>query len=182
MGVCTPQDQPETELVRAQPEEPAPTTVPEEDTPEIQPIATEHAVSGNPGQATDAAKQASSDRMDQVQVVEVKDKMVIYYPYKSTQREENAIIDVYLVNLAQKLKQSGNKITITGHTDFVGEPDDNYRFGLLRANGIRDILIKKGVPANQIKCQSMGDKKPAATNDTPYGRYLNRRVEIRQTQ
>ncbi|MBL7808535.1 MAG: OmpA family protein, partial [Saprospiraceae bacterium] len=60
----------------------------------------------------------------------------------------------------------------------VGEPDENYRFGLLRANGIRDILLKKGVPAAQIKCKSMGDKKPVATNDTPYGRYQNRRVEL----
>ncbi|MCC7464832.1 MAG: OmpA family protein [Saprospiraceae bacterium] len=159
-------------------EKPSPTTVPEEETPEIQPVASDNSVAENAAQPSGASKSASSDHMDQVQVVEVKDKMVIYYPYKSTQKEENAIIDGHLESLAQKLKQSGAKVTITGHTDFVGEPDENYRFGLLRANGIKDILIKKGVASTQIKCTSMGDKKPAATNDTPYGRYLNRRVEI----
>ncbi|MDO8971600.1 MAG: OmpA family protein, partial [Saprospiraceae bacterium] len=62
---------------------------------------------------------------------------------------------------------------------FVGENSINYNFGLRRAYGIRDILIKKGVPKTQISCKSFGERKPQATNDTPYGRYLNRRAEIR---
>jgi outer membrane protein OmpA-like peptidoglycan-associated protein len=48
-----------------------------------------------------------------------------------------------------------------------------------RALSIRDALVKKGVPKAQIRCKSFGDRKPVATNDTPYGRYLNRRAEIR---
>ena len=84
------------------------------------------------------------------------------------------------VNLfTRQLVASGEKVTITGHTDFVGEPAENYNFGLRRAQGIRDILTKKGVSKTQISCKSQGDRKPVATNDTPYGRYLNRRVEIR---
>ena len=85
----------------------------------------------------------------------------------------------YLENLARQLISSGKKVTITGHTDFVGEPAENYSFGLLRANGIRDILIKKGVTKTQITCKSSGDKKPVSTNDNAFGRYLNRRVEIK---
>lgn len=178
MGACSPLNQADMEQVKPIPEAPIAANA-QEKTPEIQPVTSENTSSNKQDQAFSTSKSASSDRMDQIQVVEVKDKMVIYYPYKSAQKEENAIIDGHLENLAQKLKQSGAKVTITGHTDFVGEPDENYRFGLLRANGIKDILIKKGVPAKLINCQSMGDKKPAATNDTPYGRYLNRRVEIR---
>lgn len=174
MNACDlPADQ-SNEIVASTPEEPATAPLEEEPTPEIKPAS--------PGSNTQSNQTAttpvSADRMDEVQVEAVKDKMVIYYPYKSSKKEENATIDAYLDQLAQQLKSSGEKISITGHTDFVGEPDENYRFGLLRANGIRDILVKKGVSATQIRCKSMGDKKPIATNDTPYGRYQNRRVEI----
>ncbi len=70
-------------------------------------------------------------------------------------------------------------MTITGHTDFVSDSKTNYQYGLRRAYGIRDILVKKGVKKSQIKCKSFGESKPAATNDTALGRYKNRRVEIR---
>ncbi len=153
-------------------------------TPEIQPLDDQKANSKKapvnvvPG-ANKPSRPVSPSNMDEVQMEEVEDRMVIYFPYKSTRKEDNAAIDAYLSSLASQLISSGQKVSITGHADFVGEPADNYNFGLRRAYGIRDILIKKGVPKSQIRCKSFGDRKPAATNDTPYGRYLNRRAEIR---
>ena len=117
--------------------------------------------------------------IDVVNVEELSDRMIIYFPYNSTRREDNEAIDAYLEKLAQRLDASGGKVTITGHTDFVGDAASNYQFGLRRAQGIRDILIRKGVSSKQIRCKSAGDKKPTATNDTPRGRYLNRRAEIK---
>ena len=108
--------------------------------------------------------------------------MHIYFPYKSTRREDNAAIDAYLSGLAQELIKSGEKVSITGHTDFVGSARVNYTYGIQRAYSIRDALIKKGVSKSQIVCKSYGDKKPVATNDTPYGRYLNRRAVIKVGQ
>jgi hypothetical protein len=87
MGACSPQDPIYTEQIKATPEEPTPINVPKEDTPEIQPIASDATNSGNTGQTSNAAKSASSDHMDQVQVVEVNDRMVIYYPYQTAQKE-----------------------------------------------------------------------------------------------
>lgn len=154
------------------------------ETPEVQPL--KDAKTGNAPSTSSTApasskpsKPVSPANMDEVQMEEVEDRMVIHFPYKSSTKEDNAAIDQYLANLARQLISSGDKVTITGHTDFVGEPAENYNFGLRRANGIRDILVKKGVPKSQIRCKSMGDRKPVATNDTPYGRYLNRRAEIR---
>lgn len=154
------------------------------ETPEIQPLNNQKSGSGQSKNSsapatTKPTKPVSPDNMDEVQMEEVEDRMVIHFPYKSSTKEDNAAIDNYLANLARQLIQSGEKVTITGHTDFVGEPGTNYNFGLRRAYGIRDILIKKGVPKSQIRCKSFGDRKPVATNDTPYGRYLNRRAEIR---
>ena len=140
-------------------------SAPIEKTPEIQPL--------------NKVKPVSPDNMDEVQMEEVEDRMVIHFPYKSTRKEDNAVIDDYLTNLARQITASGAKVTITGHTDFVGGSAGNNSLGLHRAQGIRDILVNKGVPKSQIVSKSKGDRNPIATNDTPYGRYLNRRAEIR---
>lgn len=153
------------------------------ETPEIQPLdqpsAPSNTAKSTPPAETKPSKPVSPANIDEVQMEEVEDRMVIHFPYKSSTKEDNAAIDAYLANLARQIIASKEKVSITGHTDFVGEPAENYNFGLRRAQGIRDILIKKGVPKTQIVCKSLGDRKPTATNDTPYGRYLNRRVEIR---
>jgi outer membrane protein OmpA-like peptidoglycan-associated protein len=114
-----------------------------------------------------------------VSMEELEDRMVIRFPYSSIRKEDNAAINDYLDRLAAALQNSGGTVTITGHTDFVGDSKDNHTFGLKRAQSIRDILVKKGVPKNRIKVKSFGDTKPVDTNDTPAGRYKNRRVEIR---
>ena len=117
--------------------------------------------------------------INEVQMESVEDRMVIYFPYSSVRREDNDAIDDYLTRLAEHLAGSDRKVSITGHTDFVGEAKDNVRFGLLRAASIRDVLVKKGVSKSQISIKSYGESKSIATNDTPQGRYKNRRVEIR---
>lgn len=121
----------------------------------------------------------SSSRIDEVQMEFVEDRMVIHFPYNSIRKEDNMSIDDYLSRLADELISSGSNVSITGHTDFVGDAKFNKQFGLQRANSIRAILIKKGVPKSQIKTHSFGESKAIATNDTPWGRYQNRRVEIR---
>ncbi|MFN0176565.1 MAG: OmpA family protein [Saprospiraceae bacterium] len=154
------------------------------ETPEIKPLnenksSNIKAPNSNPSTNYIPPQPVSPSNMGEVQMEAVEDRMVIYFPYKSTRKEDNAAIDAYLSNLASQLIASGKKVSITGHADFVGEPAENYTFALRRANGIRNILVKKGVPKSQIRCKSFGDRKPAATNDTPYGRYLNRRAVIR---
>lgn len=178
MNACD--DNTNKEEVVAIPQE-RPDTLKAEETPEIQavdPVDKPSNSSAAP-ENTRPTKPVSPANMNEVQMEEVEDRMIIHFPYKSSRKEDNAAIDAYLENLARQLSSSGKKVTITGHTDFVGEPAENYSFGLLRANGIRDILIKKGVSKTQVICKSSGDKKPVSTNDTPYGRYLNRRVEIK---
>jgi outer membrane protein OmpA-like peptidoglycan-associated protein len=126
-----------------------------------------------------APKTYNSANIDKVQLESVEDRMLIHFPYNSIRREDNATIESYLSRLASQLIGSGEKVTITGHTDFVGDPKSNYAFGLKRAQSIGDILIKKGVKKSQVICKSLGDRKPVATNDTANGRYQNRRVEIK---
>ncbi|MCB0527673.1 MAG: OmpA family protein [Saprospiraceae bacterium] len=116
--------------------------------------------------------------IETVHMEALEDRMVIHFPYSSTRKEDNEAIDDYLSRLAQYMIASGEHVTISGHTDFVSDPKTNYQYGLRRAYGIRDILIKKGVPKSQIRCRSYGESKPVASNDTALGRYKNRRAEI----
>ncbi|HMX41076.1 MAG TPA: OmpA family protein [Saprospiraceae bacterium] len=125
------------------------------------------------------ASKPMTSSIDEVQMENVEDRMVIYFPYSSVRREDNDAIDDYLNRLAQFLIASQRKVSITGHTDFVGEAKDNLRFGQLRAASIRDALVKRGVSKAQVSIHSLGESKSIATNDTPQGRYRNRRVEIR---
>lgn len=117
--------------------------------------------------------------LDRVQIEDLDDHVVIHFPYNSTSREDNEAIDDYLSKLAAFLTQTGKSITITGHTDMIGDAKSNESIGLQRALQIRKTLVAKGAAEKQVKCRSYGENKPVSTNDTPRGRYLNRRVEIR---
>lgn len=112
-------------------------------------------------------------------VEELEDRIIMRFPYGSAEKEYDARVDEYLDKLAERVKKTGEKITLTGHTDNAGEEDYNVRLGQARANGIRSILMKKGVPADLISVSSKGESQPVATNDTDAGRRENRRVELR---
>jgi len=69
-------------------------------------------------------------------------------------------------------------IEVRGHTDNLGDPAKNQILSLNRANAVRDYLINKGISDKKITSNGFGDKKPVASNKTPAGRKLNRRVEF----
>ncbi|TBN19127.1 OmpA family protein [Hyunsoonleella pacifica] len=68
--------------------------------------------------------------------------------------------------------------TIEGHTDSTGGEDLNRELSELRANAVKDFLVKNGIDANRLLTVGYGESKPIFSNITPYGRSRNRRVEI----
>ena len=70
------------------------------------------------------------------------------------------------------------KIRITGHTDDVGEEDDNQVLSLNRATAVKNALVNQGIDTNRVIVQGMGEAKPIDTNETEIGRSSNRRVEF----
>lgn len=71
------------------------------------------------------------------------------------------------------------KIEISGYTDNRGEPDKNQRLSEDRCRSVRDYLISRGCDYYRFTIIGYGQERPRATNDTPEGRQLNRRVELR---
>lgn len=147
--------------------------------PERSPNEARGVAPSEPAASPSPAASPPEPDMSRVQVEELEDHVLIHFPYNSTRKEDNAAIDDYLSRLAQQLRGSQSTVTLIGHTDNVGDSKTNYNFALRRAKNIRDILVTKGVKKQQIICKSQGEKQHIASNDTPQGRYKNRRVEIR---
>jgi outer membrane protein OmpA-like peptidoglycan-associated protein len=69
-------------------------------------------------------------------------------------------------------------LEIVGHTDSRGGEAPNQKLSERRAAAVRDVLVREGVDPSRITTRGAGETRPVATNDTPEGRALNRRVEI----
>lgn len=85
-----------------------------------------------------------------------------------------------LVNSLVGIKaKPGWLIVVSGHTDNTGNPQLNQTLSLKRAEAVRNWMRDTGdVPESCFAVQGYGESRPVATNDTPEGRALNRRVEI----
>jgi outer membrane protein OmpA-like peptidoglycan-associated protein len=71
------------------------------------------------------------------------------------------------------------RIEIEGHTDNVGNPLINKKMSQKRADALKSFFVSKGIDANRLYAIGYGLEKPVATNKTPAGRALNRRVELK---
>ena len=69
-------------------------------------------------------------------------------------------------------------LTISGHTDDVGDEAKNLDLSKRRAASVRNYLINKGIDEKRLTSEGYGESKPIADNKTSKGRALNRRVEF----
>ncbi|MEE4484076.1 OmpA family protein [Serratia ficaria] len=85
-----------------------------------------------------------------------------------------------LINSLVGIKaKPGWLIVVAGHTDNTGDPALNQALSRKRAAAVRDWMRDTGdVPESCFAVQGHGESRPVATNDTPEGRALNRRVDI----
>lgn len=69
-------------------------------------------------------------------------------------------------------------IAVQGYTDSTGPASYNERLSERRASSVADYIESLGVNNSRIDTIGYGESSPRATNNTPSGRQLNRRVEI----
>ncbi len=111
-------------------------------------------------------------------VKEIAGRMVIHFPFASDEMLDNPQLHTYLDDLVDRLQQTDEKVHLVGHTDDSASSARNMSLGQMRAEAIRDLLIRKGLEASRITTESKGENDPIASNDTDEGRRLNRRVEL----
>lgn len=76
------------------------------------------------------------------------------------------------------LSHPGLKLEIEGHTDSLGSIEFNQELSEKRAESVRGYLLEQSVPGEAVTARGFGKATPVASNNTPEGRQLNRRVEI----
>jgi len=70
-------------------------------------------------------------------------------------------------------------IEVSGHTDSLGNSENNQSLSEARAKAVADFLTSAGqIPADKITSVGYGSRQPVAPNDADAGRAANRRVEI----
>jgi OOP family OmpA-OmpF porin len=85
-----------------------------------------------------------------------------------------------LNKLAEYLQWRNNEVfEIGGHTDDTGKEAENLKLSQLRAESVRNFVMKKGVPAERVVAKGYGASQPVADNATEAGKQLNRRTEVR---
>lgn len=69
-------------------------------------------------------------------------------------------------------------VDVVGHTDSTGRADYNQQLSVRRAQSVADYLMSREVIPERLVVTGRGQTQPIASNETPEGRALNRRVEI----
>lgn len=114
-----------------------------------------------------------------IPIVELGRKLIIenlLYETNSSRLSDSVIeLDV----LKEFMKNKPNVvILVEGHTDDRGGSRLNDQLSLSRAESVKAYLTRRGIKANRIKTVGFGKRRPIASNDTDFGRRLNRRTEI----
>ena len=124
-------------------------------------------------------KKWDKDRAEEMELT-IPESVFVYPKFSDT----GIIVNNNLRNLLKEIKTafaSNPQLTIDviGHTDNVGNANDNHRMGLQYARQVRWYLISKGnFDRSRIKATSKGESDPIDSNNSKQGRNANRRIEI----
>jgi len=76
------------------------------------------------------------------------------------------------------LVHSDWRLRVEGHTDNTASDAHNQPLSERRAAAVKRYLETAGVPADRLDAKGYGATQPLMSNDTPFGRAQNRRVEL----
>lgn len=84
-----------------------------------------------------------------------------------------------LDRLADFLREYDERdVRIMGHTDSTGDAGFNQELSQRRAEAVKQYLVAQGIEPRRVLTFGRGESAPVASNDTPGGRQMNRRVDI----
>ena len=90
--------------------------------------------------------------------------------------ESSSILDEVVSVLK---KNPSLKVEVQGHADNRGLKRYNQKLSENRARSVMGYFISRGIGRGRLSAKGYGITQPAATNATPEGRAMNRRVELK---
>lgn len=110
-----------------------------------------------------------------------KEKIIIRFRYNTNDFTEEGFNK--LVEFANILKTyPETKVIVVGYTDSGGNRKYNVKLSEFRANIVRSYLLGVGAGPDQIEAKGLGSINPIESNNTAWGRMMNRRVEVEIVQ
>lgn len=101
----------------------------------------------------------------------------VYFGFNSATIEDSSSSTLELVaDILAKNDYVG--IELQGYSDNIGSASYNIELSKKRSQAVKDFLIDKNVPADQIKTVAFGEGTPIASNESEKGRAQNRRVRL----
>nr|WP_320190482.1 OmpA family protein [uncultured Desulfobacter sp.] len=145
--------------------------------------AFESASVGKPGEAVRDLGIMDGDRVEKIfgralasqpEMVKV---FILYFQSGETllTPESEALVDDILNTIRQR---NSTDISVVGHTDRVGNADENYELAKKRSGVIARILMDKGVDPDLIEITSHGEANPIVPTPDEVAEPRNRRVEV----
>ncbi len=108
------------------------------------------------------------------------EKIVVRFKYNTNEFSEDGI--KILQAFADTLSHYPDAmVRIVGYSDSAGYQKYNEKLSEFRANIVRSFLLGRGARPEQLETQGLGSANPVESNATPWGRMMNRRVEIEVT-
>jgi len=120
--------------------------------------------------------QTTRDALDEIPPL-LQEKVVIRFKYNANDFTDAGYAE--LAAYADILAMYPDvKIKVTGYTDSEGYQPYNQKLSEFRANIVGSFLLGKGIHPHQMEIKGLGSENPMETNETAWGRMMNRRVEI----
>jgi len=115
--------------------------------------------------------------IDQVEIQNIKVKAVHFVSRHSYLTDYSKGVLAKLVKLLNS--NPDYNVNAHGYTDSQGSDQTNFKLSTDRIKSVIEYLVSQGISENRIIQQkAFGKANPIATNETPEGRLLNRRVEF----
>lgn len=102
----------------------------------------------------------------------------VYFDSDASNLRAGAVANLEVIAESLRTDPSALKIFVVGHADDAGIPEYNQRIAEARARTVAAYLGQRGISSSQIVTEARGSMQPIASNTTPEGRQLNRRVDV----
>lgn len=135
-------------------------------------------------QEDDCPETAGEEINNGCPVIDDEEEEIIDFAFKNLQFEtgKSVILPESFVSLNALAKLLITKkswmLQLEGHTDDVGDAQDNLILSKERVESTKRYLTNQGVNSDNLLLKYYGETKPIADNDTPEGRQKNRRVQM----